>query len=96
MSDELDPSTAQEPPKIEFPCQYPIKIIGVASVDFQEIVLTAVEKHAGKISPDLVELQASKQNTYVSVRIIIRATGLDQLQKLFDDLKAIESVKMVL
>jgi len=41
-------------------------------------------------------LQVSKKNTYVSVRITIAATGVDQLQNLFDELKTLESVKMVL
>ncbi|MBL4572239.1 MAG: DUF493 domain-containing protein [Gammaproteobacteria bacterium] len=85
-----------DPPKIEFPCDYPIKIIGVASIEFQAEIVTIVEKHAGEISSDLIELQVSKKNTYVSVRIIITATGVDQLQRLFDDLKTHESVKMVL
>lgn len=96
MSKELDPNTELEAPKIEFPCLYPIKIIGVASIEFHAEVITAVEKHTGKISSELVELQPSKKNTYVSVRITIAATGVDQLQNIFDDLKAIESVKMVL
>ena len=96
MSKELDPVTELDPPKIEFPCLYPIKIIGVASTDFQDEVVTIVEKHAGKISSELMELQASKKNTYVSVRITIAATGVDQLQNLFDELKTLESVKMVL
>ena len=96
MSKELDPNTEQEAPKIEFPCLYPIKIIGVASIEFQAEVITVVEKHAGKISSELIELQPSKKSTYVSVRITIAATGVDQLQSLFDELKALESVKMVL
>lgn len=96
MPNQQDPSAEQEAPKIEFPCLYPIKIIGVASIEFQEEVITVVERHAGKISSELIELQASKKNTYVSVRITIAATGVDQLQNLFDDLKTLESVKMVL
>ncbi|MDA1292050.1 MAG: DUF493 family protein, partial [Proteobacteria bacterium] len=36
------------------------------------------------------------KNTYVSVRITITATGVDQLQNLFDELKTLENVKMVL
>lgn len=96
MSNELDPSAELDAPKIEFPCPYPIKVIGVASLGFQAEVVAVVEKHAGKISPELIELQESKKNTYVSVRLTIAATGIDQLQNLFDELKTLESVKMVL
>ncbi len=86
----------QEAPRIEFPCLYPIKIIGVASVDFHTQVITVVEKHTGKISSDLIELQPSKKNTYVSVRITIAATGVDQLRNIFEELKTLDNVKMVL
>jgi putative lipoic acid-binding regulatory protein len=42
-------STADDPkiPKIEFPCIYPIKIIGVASETFQQRVIAVVERHSG-------------------------------------------------
>lgn len=96
MPNELDPSVELEAPKIEFPCLYPIKVIGAASLEFQAEVVKVVEKYAGKISPELIELQTSKKNTYVSVRLTIAATGVDQLQNLFDELKTLESVKMVL
>ena len=96
MSKELHPNAKIDPPKIEFPCHYPIKIIGVSSIEFQAEVVAVVERHAGEISSDLIELQVSKKNTYVSVRINIVATGVDQLQNLFDELKTLESVKMVL
>lgn len=96
MNERKGDAAEQEAPKIEFPCLYPIKIIGVASVEFHEEVITTVEKHTGKISADLIELQPSKKKTYVSVRITIAATGVDQLQNIFNDLKAMDSVKMVL
>jgi len=86
----------QEAPKIEFPCLYPIKIIGIASLTFSEEVIAAVERHTGKISSELIELRPSKKQNYVSVRVTITATGEEQLRKLFTDLKAIEDVKMVL
>ena len=44
----------QEVPKIEFPCLYPIKIIGKAVGDFQESVLEAIERHTGTITSDLI------------------------------------------
>ena len=43
----------QEPPKIKFPCLYPIKIIGKAADDFQVSVIAAVERYTGTIMSDL-------------------------------------------
>ncbi len=86
----------QEAPKIEFPCLYPIKIIGVASPGFQDDVICCVEKFTGKISEELIEIQPSKNNNYVSVRLTIAATGEGQLKSIFEELKSNQNVKMVL
>lgn len=83
-------------PKIEFPCLYPIKIIGKAAKSFESDVIAMVERHTGKIDEDLIELHPSKKNNYLSVNVTITATGEEQLASIFEDLKTIESVKMVL
>ena len=86
----------QEAPRIEFPCSYPIKIIGKATAGYEQEVISIVEKHAGKIATDRIQIHPSKRQNYLSVNVTIVATGEDQLRKLFQDLKTIKSVKMVL
>lgn len=88
--------TDQEAPKIEFPCLYPIKVIGVSAPGFEALAINVLERHAGKISEELIEFNASKNGNYVSVRVTIAATGPDQLENIFAELKTIEHVKMVL
>ncbi|MDF1766794.1 MAG: DUF493 domain-containing protein [Gammaproteobacteria bacterium] len=88
--------TDQEAPKIEFPCLYPIKVIGVAAPGFEARAIEAVERHTGKIDEKLIELNPSKKGSYISVRVTIAATGHDQLENIFAELKLIEHVKMVL
>ena len=95
MSIESEKSV-QERPKIEFPCLYPIKIIGYAVDNFKELVTSRVEEHTGPIDSELVTVRSSRKNNYISVNITIAATGEEQLSKIFEDLKKIESVKMVL
>lgn len=92
VTDEQDTT----PPKIEFPCLYPIKIIGKSDPEFQASVVEAVERHTGSIDAELIKSQPSKQNNYVSITVTIAATGEEQLRNIFTDLKAIESVKLVL
>jgi len=86
----------EEAPKIEFPCLYPIKIIGRSVEGFQTTVIEVVERHTGDLDADLINIQASAQSNYLSVRVTIAATGEEQLRNLFEDLKALESVKLVL
>ncbi len=86
----------EQAPKIEFPCLYPIKIIGVAVEEFQDLVVEVVERHTGKITAELITERRSRHQQYVSITVTIAATGLNQLQNIFEDLKRIEHVKMVL
>ena len=81
-------SNDQEPPRIKFPCLYPIKIIGNAVDDFQESVIVVVERYTGTIGSNLIKVQPSRENNYLSITITITATGKDQLQNILQDLKA--------
>lgn len=85
----------QEAPKIEFPCAYPIKIIGRAAPDYKMLVLSVVEKHARFNEKD-VSMQESSNGRFQSVRVIITATGEPQLKAIFEDLKATGRVQMVI
>lgn len=89
-------SSDKELPKIEFPCLYPIKIIGKAADNFQERVVATIERYTGNITADLINVKESRQKNYLSVTVTIAASGEEQLQNIFQDLKNIESVKMVL
>jgi len=95
MSKAAEPGD-QAAPKIEFPCLYPIKIIGKAAENFREQVIAVVERHTGKITEGLIKVRPSRQNNYLSVTVTIAATGEDQLQEIFQDLKRIPDVLMVL
>ena len=95
MSDESS-KVETEAPKIEFPCLYPIKIIGIAGPTFQSTVIETVERHTGSIDGELIKAKPSKQSNYLSITVTIAATGEDQLRSIFADLKAIDSVKLVL
>lgn len=95
MTDQEGPEELQAP-KIEFPCLYPIKVIGIASGNFEEVAVTTVERHTGKIDPKLITRNPSKSNYYVSVRMTISATGVEQLENIFEDLKKLPNTKMVL
>ena len=46
----------QERPKIEFPCLYPIKVIGHAVDNFKEKVTSRVEGHTGPIAVSYTHL----------------------------------------
>ncbi len=88
----------QEPeaPKIEFPCDYPIKVLGVSSDAFEPIVLAVFERHAPGFNRQNIAGKASNKGTFTSLTITITATGSDQLEALHQDLLATGHVKMVI
>ena len=86
----------QEPPRIEFPCDYPIKVMGIASEVFQAEVMEVIHRHASPVPEDRITERASARGTYVSITVVIEATGEDQLQAIFQELMNRDSVKLVL
>jgi putative lipoic acid-binding regulatory protein len=95
-------------PRIEFPCDYPIKVIGEASPEFVSKVLQIVGRYDATISPDIVSdkvsakvsakvsEKASRNGNYTSVTIRFRATGEAQIKQLFADLQQYKAVHLVL
>lgn len=83
-------------PKIEFPCDYPIKAIGENHVDLKSLVIEIVRIHAPDIDDSPIVLNPSRNGTFVSVRFSIFATGEEQLKCIHKDLIASEHIKMVL
>ena len=91
-SDSVDQVAA----KIDFPCIYPIKIIGKMENNFQAEVVEAIERHTCRIAEDMISIQASRKKNYLSITVTITATGEDQLSRIFLDLDKIKNVKMVI
>lgn len=83
-------------PRIEFPCLYPIKVIGEAGEGFADMVVRIAERHAPGSDTRIIEVLDSKNGRFLSVRLQITATGPEQLQALHADLKATGKVHMVL
>ena len=85
-----------EAPKIEFPCEYPIKVLGVSSEAYEGLILEVFERHAPGFDQQTLAAKTSRNGTYTSITVTITATGTDQLQALHQDLLATGHVKMVI
>ena len=85
-----------EPPKIEFPCDYPIKVLGVNSEGFEAVITDVFHLHAPGFDEETVRIKVSRKGTFNSFNITITATGTDQLEALHRDLLATGLVKMVI
>ena len=82
--------------EIEFPCDYPIKIIGEVTESAIADALEVVRRHAPEVTPDQVSTRESREGNFQSLRVTIVATGEEQLSALHKDLVALPSVRLVL
>ncbi len=80
---------------LTFPCEFPIKIIGKADLEFQATALAIVRKHYPQLS-ESVDIHHSKQNNYISLTVTIQANSQEQLDAIYTELNANENVIMVL
>ena len=85
----------QQAPKIEFPCLYPIRVVGHSAPDYKDFVFRVVKKHAPDFDGES-KMKTSSNGKYMSLTVTIMATGEPQLKALFLELKASGRVHMVL
>ena len=86
----------QEAPKIEFPCRYPIKVVGRATPDYASAIRSIIECHTAGLSDSDIETKSSRSGTFDSITFTIMATGEDQLNSLHKALMASGRVSMVI
>ena len=83
-------------PKIEFPCDYPIKGIGEAVPDFLEQVVAIVRTYDDTLTADRLTARDSRKGNYRSITMQVHVVSEAQLQPMFLELKAVAAVRMVL
>lgn len=88
--------STEEPPKIEFPCAYPIKVLGRSGEQFESMIIEVFERHAPGFDQETIAVKGSSKGTFTSMTITITATGPEQLKALHEDLMATGIVNMVI
>lgn len=92
--DDLSPE--QRDSLFEFPCDFPLKILGKRRDDFSQAILEVVLRHAPDFDGATMEMRASAKGNYLSLTCTIRATSRPQLDELYRELTAHPLVSMVL
>lgn len=81
---------------LEFPCDFPIKIMGSRTHDFAQVMVDIVLRHAPDFVAETVEMRASSGGKYLAITCTIRAVSKQQLDDLYRELSAHPLVKVVL
>ena len=81
---------------IEFPCEFPLKVMGLSGQDFDALVVAIVRRHVSAIDDGAVRAKPSREGKYVSLTVTVWVESKQQLDGLYTELSGHERVLMVL
>lgn len=81
---------------IEYPSDFPIKIMGAMQDAFAETMLELVTLHDPSFHAGRMDMRASSRGNYLSLTATVRATSREQLDDLYRALSSHPMVKVVL
>lgn len=79
-----------------FPCQFPIKVMGLAQEDFDVLVVSIIRRHCQDLTENAVQTRTSQGGKYLSVTVTFTAQNRMQLDALYTELSQHERILMVL
>lgn len=86
----------QQDSPLEFPCHFPIKVMGATTGDFKTSVIDIVKAHIPKLGEQHISERPSSNNKYISLTVTVYVTSREQLDNIYRELHACEHVLMSL
>lgn len=81
---------------LEFPCDFPIKVVGLDDAEFENRVVALVREYVPDLDEAAVRSRPSQGGKYLAVTVTLRATSQEQLDTIYRALSGREDVLMVL
>ena len=81
---------------LEFPCEFPLKIMGSNEPHLITEVIAVVCGYAPDFDPNTVEMRPSSKGNYMGLTCTIRAVSQEQLDNIYRALSSHPLVKFVL
>jgi hypothetical protein len=79
---------------LEFPCDFPIKIMGARVDGFAQAVIEVVLRHAPDFDPAGAEMRPSSKGNYLAVTCTFRAVSQVQVDTMYRELTSHPMVKV--
>ena len=80
----------------DFPCRFPIKVMGDRHDAFAEVILAVVQQHAPDTAAADIQTRESSGGRYLSLTVTVTAVSREQLDAIYRALSGHELVKVVL
>jgi len=81
---------------IQFPCAYPLKVMGKNSNQFHAVVSSIIERHVAEGECVAYRSKSSSGGNYISITATFSAQSREQLEAIYQDLNRHELVLMAL
>ena len=81
---------------IEFPCDFPIKVMGETHADFSKEMIKAIQSVITNFDANQIEMRGSSGGKYISLTCTVSVTSKLQLDDVYRALTAHPMVKFVL
>ena len=81
---------------IEYPSDFPIKIMGIMQEGFAQTMVEVVTRHDPTFHAGKMDMRPSSKGTYLSLTVTVRAISREQLDNLYRELTSHPMVKVVL
>ena len=81
---------------IEYPCRFPIKVMGANGNGFVHAMTHIAERFDPGFDPSSIELRNSSGGHYLGITLTINATSREQLDEIYRTLTSHPMVKVVL
>lgn len=98
MTDEKSPEQEfqEKETLLEFPCDFPVKIMGKAHEDLRKAVEDILAEHAPEFDSEDISIRESKDGNYHALTAVIHAKSKAQLDAIYQALTDHELVLMAL
>jgi hypothetical protein len=83
-------------PVLQFPCDFPLKVIGHNADDFESFVIEIVHHHVPNLDVTIVDTKPSSGGKYLSVSMNFIADSREQMDALYKELSSHERVVWIL
>ena len=81
---------------LEFPTEFPIKVMGRRDSDLQALTRAIIERHAGPLGDERLKVRTSGDGNFLALTYTITAQSREQLDAIYRELTACKTVLMAL
>lgn len=86
----------EKPTLLEFPCRFPLKIMGDKHDTFASTILAVIQTLAPETSEGDMIVRESSSGNYLALTVTVTATSKDQLDDIYRALSSHPMVKVAL